>query len=284
MKISVSFATIRYGWLENTFRCLGQQTLPHMEWELIMVDDVPNDRSDQVLELAKKENINVKWMRSKQNYWKSSRMLGNARNTGFIHSDGELVVFIDDYTWISPTFLQKHWEIYSGTKKAIIGRVQSVGYKDSVQSSSELVITGEDDRYKYVITRGLPSSDSIYGWFYTFNASASFKKIQEINGYDEEFDCTGEDDIDLGERLSRSGLDFIYVTESDITVFHMQHEGKMPLCGVSKELYNTKYDGSWGLLERNKRRKPWEVNIGYFDLSDARNNRDKYPYKEYKIN
>lgn len=328
LKISISFATIRNGWLENTFRCLGQQTLPHDEWELVMTDDVPEDRSKYVRELANKEGINVKWMRSKPNHWKSNRMLGNARNTGFIHCDGELVVFMDDYTWVPETFLEEHWKAYKELATATIGRVKTVKYQDKVESQDDLTVIGDDDRYNIILMQGYkPSRLSLYGWFYTFNTSAPLKSIIEINGYDEEFDAVGEDDIDLGERLSRIGLRFAYLTHPGITVFHMQHGGKSPphmgcggqfkikgdvavcnKCGCSvkssfavtydidtkmsinlpdryredevhkvpKELYNTRFGGSWGLLERNKRREPGDVNRGYFDLQGAREFKEIY--------
>lgn len=329
MKISISFATARYGWLENTFRCLGRQTLPCDEWELIMIDDLPEDRSEYVMELARKEGINVKWMRSKLNHWKSNRLLGNARNTGFIHSDGELVVFLDDYTWVPKTFLEEHWNIYKETGKAIIGRVKVVKYQERVESGGDLTIIGDDQRYKLLLAKEIGSlEDAGYAWFYTFNASAPLEKIININGYDEEFDCTGEDDIDLGERISRMGMNFTFRTHPEITIFHMQHGGlnaciKCTNCGedlsnfnncwnrlvhcpkckkeldvssmmrsithckykdnevhkVTKDTYNTVYGGSWGLLERNKKKNPWDVNRGYFDLKGAREFKEIYPFK-----
>jgi glycosyltransferase involved in cell wall biosynthesis len=343
VSISISFASIRLGWLENTFRALGQQTLPHDEWELTFIDDF-GDRSAEVEKLARENRINVKYMHSKPYYWKSNRQLGNARNTGFIHSDGEIIVFLDDYTWIPPTWLQRHWEIYNETRGAVIGRVKAVRYRPIVHSLEDLEVIGEDDRYKYLRCGRSPMYPSILtcpnylcGWFYTFNASAPLMDIVRINGYDEEFDCTGEDDVDLGQRLRRIGTEFTYRTEPEIIAYHMQHGGKMPVacpscgkglevdthcwdkdhfmacpnCGakvnvheiqrdinipkrfreeevhkVTKELYNVKYDGSWGLLERNRRRQPWEVNGGYFNLAWAREHEvppEQYPhhYKEF---
>ncbi|MDD3813293.1 MAG: glycosyltransferase [Desulfocapsaceae bacterium] len=331
MKISISFATIRKGWIENTIRCLGRQTLTHKDWELVMIDDIPEDRSDYVLELAQKENINVKWMRSKTNHWKSNRLLGNARNTGFIHSDGELIVFLDDYTWVPETFLEEHWNRYKETGNGIIGRVKTVKYQDPVNSQNDLTIIGEDDRYNIAQKNGYNAiPNPLYGWFYTFNASAPLEALIKINGYDEEFDATGEDDIDLGERLTRIGINFKYIMVPKITVFHMQHGGKNPphmgcggqfnikgdlavcsKCGfevksafattydldiktpinlpdrygtddvhkVPRTLYNTIYDGCWGLLERNQRRNPCDVNLDYFDLKEARKFKNKYPFK-----
>lgn len=334
MKVSISFATIRYGWIENTFKSLGRQVgLDKKDWELIMVDDILEDRSDYILGLAEREGINCKWMRSKANHWKSNRMLGNARNTGFIHSDGELIVFLDDYTWVGKDFLAWHWKKYKESgDKAIIGRVNAVKYKDIVNDYSELEIMNDDHRCKTFM-----DPNKYYGWFWTFNTSAPLSKIIEVNGYDEEFDCTGEDDIDLGERLNRIRLGFTYIADIEITAFHMQHGGGMskmacPCCNtdlsmfdncmnpvincsgcgkeinvssairsiniqprykedeihkVTKWLYGTQYDGSWGLLERNSKRNPWDVNRDggncYFDLKIARENRDKYPFKEYKV-
>lgn len=330
LKISISFATIRHGWLENTFRCLGRQTLPHDEWELIMIDDISEDRSEYVLELARKEGIKIKWMRSKPNYWKSNRLLGNARNTGFIHSDGKLVVFLDDYTWAPETFLEEHWKIYNETGMAVIGRVKVIKYMDRVESGGDLTIIGDDQRYKLLLAQGNGGvQDAVYAWFYTFNASAPLEKIININGYDEEFDCTGEDDIDLGERLSRTGMTFTFRTHPEITVFHMQHGGqnariKCTNCGedlsnydncwnsvvtcpgckkelnislmmreinvhprykdnevhkITKDKYNTIHDGSWGLLERNLRKDPQDVNRGDFYLRGAREFKEIYPFK-----
>ena len=130
------------------------------------------------------------------------------------------------------------------------------------------------------------------GWFWTFNASAPLSSIVRVGGYDEEFDCTGEDDIDLGLRMARIGVKYHYTADPRIMVYHLKHNGgqsrpapfKPEECHrVTKDLYGVKYDGSWGLMERNSRRKPWEVNQGYFSLKKARKNRDKYPVKEYKI-
>ena len=314
MKVSISFATIRAGWIENTFKALGAQTLPHRDWELVFIDDW-GDRGEEVEKLAKDNCVNLKYMQSKPYHWKSNRQLGNARNTGFIHSDGELIVFLDDYTWIPETFLQRHWEIYRETRKAVIGRVRPVKYNSGpIKSLDGLEVMGEDERFTHLIKvrRREAPFPNLYAWFYTFNCSAPLASIVKVNGYDEEYDCTGEDDIDLGTRLMRTGMEFTYRTEPGITAYHMQHGGKLPInwgrwAGrayldsvslreinmpqrfrddevhkVPKELYGTKYDGSWGLLERNARRLPWEVNQGYFSLKEARENRVKYPVKEWR--
>ena len=297
MKISISFPTIRKGWLENTFRALGNQSLPHQDWELVMIDDY-GDRWEEVRNLAQEYEVNVKYMHSKPYYWKSNRQLGNARNTGFIHSDGELIVFLDDYSWVEPRWLEAHWRYYNTWGRAVIGKVQSVAFNSGKITSKEDLALGEREDERWLSIRPRKTlAPCPPGWFWTFNASAPLSKIILVNGYDEEFDCTGEDDVDLGLRLSKMGVSFIYTTNPEIVVYHMKHNGglsrpspfKPEECHrVTKDLYGTKYDGSWGLLERNSRRPPWRVNVKpsgeyYFHLAEARKERDKYPCKEWKI-
>ena len=289
MKISISFPTIRRWWLPNTFRALGAQTFPKSEFEVTMIDDW-GDRSSEVESLAKKHELNIKYMQSKPYFWKSNRQLGNARNTGFIHADGELVVFLDDYSWVEPEFLKMHWRLYKKYKSAVIGVVQAVKHKEVVHNSSDLEKEENmDERYKHIQPKQIlyPCQP---GWFWTFNASCPFEKILEVNGYDERFDCAGEDDVDLGLRMSRVGLKFVFSASPKIMVYHMRHNGgqsrpspfKSEECHkFTKEMLRVKYDGSWGLLEDNARRKPWMVNLGIFSLAQARNNRDKYSLKEF---
>jgi len=267
--------------------------MPKDLFELVMVDDW-GDRWNQVQRLAEENKVNVKYMKSKPWHWKSNRQLGNARNTGFIHCEGELVVFLDDYSWVEPTFLAAHWDLCKHRRRAVIGVVQAVEPEYGKVSSKEdlkAVENDRDERWKSIYPKHEKDNCNA-GWFWTFNASAPLRSIVRVNGYDERFDCAGEDDVDLGLRLARIGVRFLYTTDPKIKVYHMKHNGGQSRpspfppeeCDrFTKETLNVKYDGSWGLMEDNARRKPWEVNQGYFNLREARKNRDKYPVKEWKI-
>ncbi|MBU0598833.1 glycosyltransferase [Patescibacteria group bacterium] len=293
VRISISFCTIREGWLGNTFRALGQQTMPKELFEFVMVDDW-GDRWDQVKRLAEENDVNVKYMKSKPWHWKSNRQLGNARNTGFIHCDGELVVFLDDYSWVEPTFLATHWDLYKHRRRAVIGVVQAVEPEyGEVSSKADLktVENDRDERWKSIHPKH-EKDDCNAGWFWTFNASAPMKSIIRVNGYDERFDCAGEDDVDLGLRLARIGVKFLYTSDPKIKVYHMKHNGGQSRpspfppeeCDkFTKEMLNVKYDGSWGLMEDNSRRKPWMVNQGYFSLEEARKNRGDYQTRRHRV-
>jgi len=293
MKVTVILPTNRPQGYRYALYALSKQTFPGEDWELVIVDDYHEDRRAQVLDEAMTMGIHhVKVLKSKPNYWRSNRLISNARNTGLIHARGQLVAFLDDYSWVRPRWLEEHWRTYRRVPYVMVGAGKAVEYREGIYDNLDgfpAPSVGEDVEgaftrnlayFKVSDTRGsTPIVDCSPGWFYTFNASAPLEKIIKINGFDEQFDLTSEEDIDLGLRLSRAGCKFWYRPEPDCTVFHVDHRGvdremrKLPrryrevsyeelrLRGkldtepdevqlVLKEKYGVKYDGSWGLHER----------------------------------
>ena len=306
MKISIILPTNRPQGPMYAINSLLKQTLPLEDWELIIVDDYPSDlRQKMLLEMSYISGLeNLRVFKSKPNYWRSNRLIANARNTGLIHARGELVVFLDDFCWVPPRWLEEHWNTYKKTPYTMIGAGKAVKYVPGrYYDLDQLPLPDVGDKvegafirnlaqFKVSDTRG-PNSlrDCGGGWFYTMNASAPLDKIVQINGFDEEYDLTSEEDIDLGVRLERAGCRFFYRPDYDCTVFHVDHRevdaemkkqpkkykevtydelrmrGEVQL--VLKEKYGVKYDGSWGLHERNRRRPPNAVTDD-FNLKQAR--------------
>ena len=311
MKISVILPTNRPQGPLYALHSLSKQTFPKENWELIIVYDYPvpwrmiRDTADLV------GLSNLKIMSSKPNYWRSNRLIGSARNTGLIHANGELVVFLDDFCWVPPRWLEEHWLTYQRTPFTMIGAGKAVKYipgryddlnqlpPPDVGDKVEGAFIRNLAQFKVSDTRGPNSKrDCGGGWFYTMNASAPLEKIVEVNGFDEEYDLTSEEDVDLGVRLERVRCKFFYRPDHDCTVFHIDHREvdaemrKLPkrykevtyeelrrrgvldseedeVQLVLKEKYGVKYDGSWGLHERNRRRPPNAVNE-YFSLKEER--------------
>lgn len=312
MKISVILPTNRPQGPLYALHSLSKQTFDNEHFELLIIDDYREDREGLILHTAKNLDLrNVKVLRSKPNYWRSNRLIANARNTGLIHCDGELVVFLDDFCWVPPRWLEEHWLTYQRTLYTMIGAGKAVKYIPNKYERLDLLpppnVGGNVEgafirnlaQFKVSDTRGsLSMRDCGGGWFYTMNASAPLEKIVEVNGFDEEYDLTSEEDIDLGVRLERAGCRFFYRPDHDCTVFHVDHREvdaemkKLPkkysevtydelrMRGVTdaypdeiqlvlKEKYGVKYDGSWGLHERNKRKPQYAVNE-YFSLKEER--------------
>ena len=314
MKVTVVTPTNRPSGYRYALHALSRQSMPPEEWELIIVDDY-HKRGQVRREAASMGMRNVRAVGSKRNHWRSNRLIANARNTGLIYARGELVAFLDDFCWVRPRWLEEHWRTHR-RGYCMVGAGKVVEYVPGAYDDLDGYLTprvgrGETEgaftrnlaSFKVSDTRGpSPVVDCSPGWFYTFNASAPLEKIVEINGFDEEYDLTSEEDVDLGMRLGRIGCRFWYRPDPDCTVFHVDHRKidrdmrslprryrevsyeELRLRGkldsdpdevqlVLKERYGVKYDGSWGLHERNARRSPVANTVDgvkIFDLAEER--------------
>jgi glycosyltransferase involved in cell wall biosynthesis len=333
MKISVVIPTIRPS--EPLFRfqlpSLARQTMPKDEWELILVDDFPESREQKVKEFAEENGVNIKWMRSKPSYYRTNTAIACARNTGLIYADGELCVFIDDYSWVKPQYLETMWKGYDPVRGySLIGPVTAIEYPTEPypEDLSTLAIKHGDTRIPVEnIPFGVPVKwkkewrehrremwDCPAGWFYTSNASAPLDKIIEVNGFWEIADLTREEDVLMGLALERAGWKFRFFNTPESTVYHIAHgpepanpkprykevtyeqlgwkpgyvNGRLVMgligpgkCGlntapdevqlVTRDVFNTQYPGSWGLIEHFRRNPNLKFNaeIG-FDLREER--------------
>lgn len=316
MKLSVVVPTNRVGGFDLTFSALSNQTLDCNEWELVLVDDF-RDRETLAFEYAKKFGVkNLKYLRSKPNYWRSNRLIGNARNTALCHAEGKIVVFVDDYIWFPPRFLEEHWRTYKRSPYTMVGGSKAVKYApNQIEAIDKLPLPEVGNKiegafirniaeFKVSDTRGEGAVKDCGGqWFYTMNASAPLRKIIEVNGFCELMDCTSEEDVDMGVRLQRVGCKFWYRPSYSCTVFHMDHRG-IQTCPkkykkvsyeevrkrgkidsepdevqvVLKEMFNTKYDGSWAVIEYNRRQSPYTNIVDGKKIFDLKAEREKRGY------
>ena len=317
MKISIIIPTVRSGMMVNfQLPSFAKQTFAKEEFEIIIIDDCPIDRKDQIENFGNTNDVNIKWMRSKKPYYRSNANIGCARNTGLIYAKGELIVFIDDFSVVRHKYLENVWRVYNQNKSfSHIGPVISIEYQDNPpENINELKIRRQDERStKRKNTRlGHCLRECSSSWFYTSNVSAPLKSLIEINGFWEMADLTREEDVLMGLALERRGRKLCFVDSSDISVYHMEHatyniekmykyitfndlgwrdanikgrtvegydgNGK---CGlntnpdevqrVTKDIFKTKYPGSWALVEHFEINKCLKFNqeIG-FDLAEER--------------
>jgi glycosyltransferase involved in cell wall biosynthesis len=256
MKISIIIPTNRYGGFDITFSGLGKQTFDNDDWEVIIIDDFIENRQDECISIAKKYDIkNLLYLRPKPHYWRSNTLISNSRNTGLVHVKGKLIVFLDDYMWVPPRFLEQHWNTYrdgycmvgkTNAVKYVQGNIENIEidklsmpvvnrditYKDTFEGCSNFMIN--ISKFGVSDTRGNQDMKNCgAGWFYTCNASAPLDKIINVNGFDEEYDLTRQVDIGLGLMLERVGCKFYYKTQaSDCVAYHMDH---MPVEQMMKD-------------------------------------------------
>lgn len=249
MKISVIIPTVRKEkMLDFQLPNYAKQTFPKSDFEIIIIDDCPIDRKDSILDFGKKNGLNIKWMRSKKPYYRSQAQIGNARNTGLIHAQGELIVFNDDFSGARNNYLENVWNVYKQNPGfSHIGPVIPVEYGDSPYQDNinDLKVLNNDDRlisipahlrygmkensyktlYKEHRFKSIPCSS---GWFYTSNASASLDNIIKVNGFWEMADLTREEDILMGLALERVRWKFCFIDDPGISIYHMVHHDPSP--------------------------------------------------------
>jgi len=324
MKVSIIIPTNRYGGFDITFSGLGKQTFDNNDWEVIIIDDFIENRKNECLSIAKKCSVkNILYLSSKSNYWRSNSLISNSRNTGLIYAKGELIISSDDYEWFAPKFIEEHWKMYNEGKYTLIGGGHAVKYNTEkineinklyspdAKDDIENITVRDGISYKhfpmFMDTRTPNNVENCGGgWFYSFNASAPLNKIIEVNGFDEEFDLTREEDVDIGLRLEKVGCKFHYISNENTDIIQMDHRpvdimmkekklfnnkykdityedlrkrnviesNKDEVQLVLKEKYGTMYDGSWGLHERRRLNNTFHANIvnnvKIFDLKEER--------------
>ena len=292
MKISIILTTNRNGkLLDVQLPAFADQTFPREDFEVVIIDDASTSRKDQIENFAKTNGVNIQWMRGKKPYYRVLQIIGSGRNTGLIHAKGELAIFIDDYSYIKPEYLEKMWGIYKENPGCSpVGPV--VGCWDSSYErlkNNEFDIENGDKRSALTKTIGV-SLHCPSNWFYTSNASAPLREIIKANGFWELADLTREEDVMMGMMLNKNGQMFCYANTPETTVYHLYHGkeqvdkkykivtfkdlgwetaeingrivdggGGKGKCGfdtapeeiqlVTKDIFNTKYPGSWGLFE-----------------------------------
>lgn len=107
--ISLIVLTYRPGGIDILADSLSR-TMPGKEpWELVLVDDYP-DRvgRGEVQTYIQQRNIPLGWYGGSKNksYPETKGGLCNATNTGIIHSRGDYLAFLSDYTMVQPNWLQ----------------------------------------------------------------------------------------------------------------------------------------------------------------------------------
>ena len=227
MKISIIIPTNRKErLLDFELPSFARQTFPIEDFEVVIIDDYPDSRQQAVEEFAKKNDMNIKWMRCKKPYYRSNFNAGCARNTGLVHAEGELVVFIDDYSCIKQLYLETMWQIYKENPGySPIGGVVSIEQHDDPYYTIYGMKVHVKDLQK--VTNELKNDIKVIeapsNAFYTSNASAPLREIMKVNGFLEMADLTREEDVILGAALAKNGWKFVYVNSPEASVYHMKH-------------------------------------------------------------
>lgn len=173
-------------------------------------------------------------------------------NTGIIHADGELLVFLNDCCEFDSGFLERYWGWYEKNYWASALLLVNRGGKPSLTESGE---RRKDSRWIFLgdkFQHRVLAGDKWYGY-----SSCSLKAALGVNGFDENFDgCKSLEDPDFGMRLEMlSGRHLII--DRDHTVIENEHDS------CSEKVFNTGRlppKCNWAILQLNSLLRRAEAN------------------------
>lgn len=261
VKVSIILPTFRMGGLDLTkYSLLGQS---FKSFELILVDELYSQRKDKVKEYFK--GINLKHIPPFRvnNYFSSA----TSRNTGILCAEGELLVFTNDYTWLSPDCIERHWNAYSDLKgKYAITGIHTImdglkpvnpnllySFGTEVKSKPGGKITFVDDRAQFRGEKLLEYYEINPSVVYADNTSILLGAALELNGFDTHFDGgVGFLDVNFFTRASLLGYKVLMDANNvvhEVRSYHMAKEGNFKTLEDNQKYHRQNIDA---IVEGNK--------------------------------
>jgi GT2 family glycosyltransferase/peptidoglycan/xylan/chitin deacetylase (PgdA/CDA1 family) len=242
MKISAVIPTYnRRDSLAQCLSTLSDQDLPHEDYEVVVVVDGSNDGTVEMLRALQPPHELVVVL------LEENRGLAAARNAGAIRANGEILLFLDDDLSCDRCLLSTHWAAHGAgvVEKLIIGPIFPASDRPLCFASEERAT--ELRKYFESLRRVAKPQwpDHVCA-----GANCSMRRTMffECDGYDEGRFARRTEDVDLGVRLWKQGVEFRFEprattthrwNQSDLQVWkHLEAEGAatVALCQKHPEL------------------------------------------------
>lgn len=158
-------------------------------YEVILIDDASEDGTHNLIENLKLKIENLRYIRLEK---QSGPYV--ARNIGIREAKGDIIIFIDSDVLTHPRFVEEHISIHKRHDKIILqGMVHHIKHPGWYN-------------FKFSFPNAI-----FFGLFVSQNTSVRKKYLIEVSGFDESLGGhIGFKDIELGLRLQKKGLKFLY--------------------------------------------------------------------------
>ena len=254
-QISVIVPTHNHArYLELTLKSLAVQTMDPQQWEVIVINNGSSDNTSGVCErfAARSENVSIVQLD------RANRSV--ARNAGIERASGAWTIFLDDDCLAPANLLEAHRVACAanpdaaliGTRREVLTLIPDdhedradVQYQAQMFGLNPLRATavapenGHLELHKNSIAptdlhggthwdllRRIGSGSSVCPWvaFMTSHCGAPAARLRELGGFSTRFEGWGEEDPELGFRLSEAGVPFVVLF--DAPVYHQIHPRK----------------------------------------------------------
>lgn len=232
--ISVVIPTYnRLDTLREVVPTLLAQDLPSERYELLICDSNSNDGTAEYLAGVRETHPNVRHLPGPYN----GRAM--ARNAGIAAAAGAIVLFNDSDILASPDLLSVHLRRHEERQNVAV-----VGWEVQVKDLADYAYKRDRPQERGHLH---PPTRKRLTWLYflTGNASVERAKLLEVGSFDESFTGYGHEDLELGYRLQKAGVQIVY--EPRAVNYHCQdvpledQKEKMKLAGRSTVRFYRKH-------------------------------------------
>jgi len=236
VKICVVMPTFnRLSTLREVLPSLRAQSLSPSDYEIILADSESTDgTAGYVDELNAAGGAQIRHLPGSY----SGRAA--ARNAGIAAARAPLVMFTDADIVASPDLLERH---VNGHANATT-RTAIVGCELQVSSLADYRAQRDDPGLRRPLH---PATRRHLSWLYFLTGNASVRRddLAAVGGFDEDFTGYGHEDLELGYRLQKAGVELRYdplaVNYHWHPVGYEEQKSKMELAGVSTVRFYRKH-------------------------------------------
>lgn len=241
MAFSLSVIIPTYNREDTLKKCLNalfNQTYPHSDYEIIVIDDGSNDGTEQLVKsMINNSPCELRYFKQE------NRGPAAARNVGIKNAEGEIVLLLGDDIIATRNLLEEHMKSHKNEDE----NVTILGH---IQWSPEMHLTPflkylekENIQFAYSLIKN--PNNLGYNYFYGSNISLKKTFLLKNGLFDESFPYAAYEDSELGYRLQKKGLIIKYNKNAIGCHYHITNLSKycrrMEVIGNSMVIISKKH-------------------------------------------